>query len=189
MGRYLLRGKTDTVNLVIERSGQQYDVSIPRVLKNGFDLSLLPGPALGSGSFSLTEDSIGYVDGSSLQISEIPAMKGTLRESRGIVLDMREYPSEFILYGVADFILPDSMVFTELSMCDFDTPGTFYWGDHLYAGGGDPEPYEGKVAILVSESSISSSEFHTMAWRLAPEARVFVIGVEIPPAIPQQIAE
>lgn len=173
MGRYILRGKTDAVSLVIERGGQQYDVSIPRVLQSEFDRSLLPGPAIGSGSFSLTEDSIGYVDGSSLQISDIPVMKETLREARGIVLDMRGYPSEFIVYDVADFILPDSVVFSELAMCDFNNPGTFYWADPLYAGGGDPNPYAGKVAILVSESSISSSEFHTMAWRLAPEAMVF----------------
>ncbi len=173
LGRNILRGKTDSVNLVIERGGQQYDVSIPRVLKSEFDRSLLPGPAIGNGSFSLTGDSIGYVDCSSLQISNITMMKETLLEARGIVLDMRGYPSGFVLYDVADFILPDSVIFSELAMCDFNNPGTFYWADPLYAGGGDPNPYTGKVAILVSESSISSAEFHTMAWRLAPVALVF----------------
>ena len=173
MGRTLLRGQTDTANLVIERAGQQYDVSIPRVLRSEFDRSLLPGSALGNGSFSLTEDSIGYVNCSSLQISEIPSMKDSLRESRGIVLDMRGYPSDFILYDVADFIIPDSTAFCELAMCDFNNPGTFYWADPLYAGGGDTNTFTGKVAILISEASISSSEFHIMAWRLAPEAMVF----------------
>ncbi len=29
------------------------------------------------------------------------------------------------------------------------------------------------MALLIDEGSVSSAEFHTMAWRLAPEARVF----------------
>ena len=29
------------------------------------------------------------------------------------------------------------------------------------------------MAILIDEGSISSAEFHAMAWRLAPQARVF----------------
>lgn len=77
------------------------------------------------------------------------------------------------LYDIADFIILDSVVFTEITMCDFNNPGSTLWADPVYVGGGDSLTYAGSLAILISESSTSSSEFHTMAWRLAPEAMLF----------------
>ena len=59
------------------------------------------------------------------------------------------------------------------SRCDSDNPGSFYWNEPGIVGGGDPDPYVGRVAVIVDEGTASCGEFHAMAWRLAPEARVF----------------
>lgn len=53
------------------------------------------------------------------------------------------------------------------------TPGLYTFGDSLiYAGHENKDYYKGKVCILVDGISVSSAEFHAMAYRTAPKATV-----------------
>lgn len=173
LGSSLLRGRSGTASLLIERQGQQFELSISRVPGDEIDRALAAGPAVGEGSFTVLDEGFGYMDLGSLQLSEVDAMKEAFRPLPGIVLDLRGYPSDSVLYAVADFLLPAPEMFCIFTWCDYSNPGTFFRADSVYAGGGDPQYYQGKVALLVDEGSVSSSEFHAMAWRLAPESRVF----------------
>ena len=172
-GRYLLRGSTDSAVIDIERGGQQFELTMPRVLREDLDRSMAAGPAVGNESFSVMPEGFGYMDMGSIKQEDISLMKETFMPLPGIVLDLRGYPSDDILYEVADFLIPDSAVFCEITLPDYSNPGTFYFIEPLYAGGGATVSYQGSVALLVDEGSISSSEFHAMVWRLAPSAMVF----------------
>ncbi len=173
LGRKMLRGNTETVALTIQRGDDTQVVTIPRMEKEELDWELINQPAAGDGSYTLLDDETGYIYPALLSRDEVEEMKEELRHSDGLVLDLRDYPGGFVIYAVADFILPEKTVFTHMTFPDHSNPGTFTWGEPLHAGGDDSSTYEGRVAILIDEGSISSAEFHAMAWRLAPRARVF----------------
>ncbi|MCD4775214.1 MAG: hypothetical protein K8S15_04085 [Candidatus Aegiribacteria sp.] len=173
LGRKMLRGNADTVAITIQRGDDTQVVTMRRMEKEEIDWGMINQPAAGNGSYTLLDDGTGYVYAATLSNEDMEEMKEELRYSDGLVLDLRDYPGGFVIYNVADFILPEETVFTHMTFPDHSNPGTFTWGEPLCAGGGDSLVYEGKVAVLIDEGSISSAEFHAMAWRLAPRARVF----------------
>jgi C-terminal processing protease CtpA/Prc len=52
-------------------------------------------------------------------------------------------------------------------------PGLFTFTPSIGTEGNGADYYKGKIAILVNETTQSSAEYHTMAFRTAPNAKVF----------------
>lgn len=172
MGRFLLRGNTNSVQLEISRGDQIIEVTMARVPVEEIDRNYSELPAVGEASYSIMNQNVGYVHVGSLLRSDIPSMKDAFQEINGLVLDLRSYPSDFLIYELASFLIPEPTPFVLFSRCDFDNPGTFYWDEPTMVGGDDPNPYSGRVALIVDIGTLSSGEFHAMALRLAPEAMV-----------------
>lgn len=173
MGRFLLRGNTNSVQLEISRGDQIIEVTMVRVPVEEIDRDYSELPVVGEASYSIMNQNVGYVHIGSLTRYDIPPMKDAFQEINGLVIDLRSYPYNFPLYDLASFIIPEPTPFVLFSRCDFDNPGSFYWDEHIMAGGDDPDPYTGRVALIVDIGTASSGEFHAMALRLAPEAMVF----------------
>ena len=106
-------------------------------------------------------------------MEDVDSIRETFAALPGMVIDMRGYPKEMVIYHMGEFLVPGPQPFCLVSQADLDEPGTFYIADTLFAGGGGEGAFQGPVAILVDQGSMSSAEFHAMAWRLAPEARIF----------------
>ncbi len=173
LGSKMLRGNGDTVTLTVQRGNDTQIVTIPRMEYDNMDSGLKNRPAAGDGPYTILDDGTGYLYAGMLSRGDVEEMKEELQHSDGLVLDLRDYPGEFVIHDVADFILPEETVFTHMTFPDHSNPGTFVWEEPLHTGGGDSSAYEGKVAILIDEGSLSLAEFTAMAWRLAPEACVF----------------
>jgi len=173
MGRYLLRGNTNSTLLEISRGNQITEVTMTRVPVEEIDRKYCEVPATGETAYSIMDENISYVHLGTLLRSDVPGLKEAFRETCGLVLDLRNYPCDMPLFDVASYIIPEPTPFVLFSRCDSDNPGSFYWDEPGIAGGGDPDPYTGRVAVIVDEGTASCGEFHAMAWRLAPEARVF----------------
>lgn len=173
LGADIMRGSGATAELVIERGGQQFELSVARVPEDSLDGSLATGPAYGTEAWSVMDSGFGFMDLASLTPDLVEPMKEDLAGVPGIVIDMRGYPDGFPIYEVADFLVPEESPFCVMSQAFHHHPGTFFITDTLVAGGGGTASFTGPVAIIVDQGSISSSEFHAMAWRLAPGARVF----------------
>lgn len=172
-GRYLLRGSSENADIIIERSGQQFELTLTRVAGESLDLSLGNGPAWGETPFSIMDSGFGFIDAASISTADVGMIEETFSSLPGIVIDMRGYPSDLVIYRLAEFLVPDSSVFSVITLADIENPGTFFVGETLYAGGGGANSYTGPVALLVDEGSVSSSEFHAMAWRNAPNCMIF----------------
>ena len=172
LGRKLLRGNTGTVNLSIQRGCDTLLVTVPRVEEDDLNPDMADQPAAGDGPYTIINDETGYAYIGMLTRDDVEGMMDEFRHTNGMILDLRDYPKDFVIYNVADFILPIDTAFVRFTYPDYRNPGTFIWEEPLTAGGGD-SPYEGKIAILIDEGSVSQAEFTAMAWRLAPQARVF----------------
>ncbi len=95
-------------------------------------------------------------------------------KTRGIIVDMRCYPSEFMPFTFGEYIKSHSRAFVKFTVADYKQPGMFRFGTSLRNGGSPGKKYKGKVVVIVNEQSQSQAEYTTMAFQSSEN--VIVIG-------------
>jgi C-terminal processing protease CtpA/Prc len=115
---------------------------------------------------------IGYIYPASLKKGEINDIMKSFENKKGIVLDFRCYPSDFIVFSLGKLLLPESKDFVKFSKTSENHPGLFEYTKPTSVGNRNSNYYKGKVVILINEETQSSAEYHVMALRLAPKATV-----------------
>jgi hypothetical protein len=95
-----------------------------------------------------------------------------LKDTKGLVIDIRNYPSEFVVFSLTKYLLAKPVPFVRFSAPEPTYPGVFLNIMTLSVQGDKKAPYAGKVMILVNELSQSQSEYTTMALRAVPGAKV-----------------
>ena len=123
-------------------------------------------------SWQLINQDIGYIYPGTLSREEIPEMMEQLSKTKGIVIDLRCYPTDFLVYKLGQYLLPKRTDFAKFTIPDYNHPGNFIFSDIFFNGSVNPDYYKGKVIILINEQTQSSAEYTTMALRNAPEATV-----------------
>jgi C-terminal processing protease CtpA/Prc len=174
VARDLLRGTTPQVALVVRRAGREFPVSVGRVpinqLNRGMDYygtSDLKAPA-----WKLLPGNIGYLSLATLHLAELPNLMAKAQGTKGLVIDIRGYPAEFVVHELAKYLLDKPRPFMRFSGMDSWYPGVFRLSPVQYARPGTGTAYPGKVIVLVNEISQSQSEFTALALRTAPRATV-----------------
>jgi hypothetical protein len=171
MAEYLTRGNCGASTVVVDRGGQTVTLHPNRLATSAIDFSQTyshdrPGPA-----FQMLAPDIAYVKISTLKqaecASDILAAAGT----KGLIIDIRDYPTDFPIYTLGGMLVTQPTPFAWMTLPDVTNPGAFDWGPILQLTPGTPH-YSGKVAILVDETTQSSAEFHSMAFRAVPGAVV-----------------
>jgi hypothetical protein len=97
-----------------------------------------------------------------------------LANTKGLIIDFRCYPSDFIVFSLGKFLMPKPTKFVKFSVGSMVNPGEFTFTQPLLVGENRIDYYKNKILIIVNEITQSSAEYHTMAFRVAPEA--IVIG-------------
>ncbi|HRG41945.1 MAG TPA: S41 family peptidase [Saprospiraceae bacterium] len=122
--------------------------------------------------FKLIDKDIAYLNNGSLKRKYLPEIWKSIEHTKGLIIDIRNYPTDFVIYDLSDYLMPDSIQFVKITNGSIETPGLFAFDRTLYVGKENKNYYKGKVVILVNELTQSSSEFHAMAYRLHPKATV-----------------
>ena len=123
-------------------------------------------------AFKLVRPDIGFLYPGSLKPGEIAKIIPEIAKTKGLVVDLRSYPSDFIVFSLGNFLVPNPTKFVKFSEPSLVAPGLFTFTKELEVGGKSPDSYKGKVVILINESTQSQSEYTTMAFRTAPRATV-----------------
>ncbi len=92
--------------------------------------------------------------------------------TRGIIIDLRCYPSEFIVYTFSKYLVPVPTFFAKFTVGNITNPGLFTFTKPLAVGDTNLNYYKGKVVIIVNEKTQSQAEFTSMAFRCAPNATI-----------------
>lgn len=93
-------------------------------------------------------------------------------ETGKLIIDVRGYPSDFILYYLGNRLTKEPLMFARLARTDPSFPGQVSMLEHTPTlTPQEPVELDG-IAILVDEASISQSEFSVMAWRELSNATV-----------------
>jgi len=122
--------------------------------------------------FRLINSDIAYLYPGTIKNSYLPAIMPEVLNKKGLIIDLRCYPSEFVVFTLGWYLMPKPTPFVKFSKGDLLNPGLFTFTEPLNVGGRNSKYYKGKVVILVNELTQSQAEYTTMAFRVAPNATV-----------------
>jgi hypothetical protein len=124
-------------------------------------------------SYRKISDKTGYAILERLKTGELFEMFNTFKDTKGIILDMRNYPrndvSEYIISHLSGKQKHEYLTFT----CpDVSHPGAFFWvRDSIeYRQRDNLHRYNGKIVVLISEGTLSAAETKSVMYRTAINA-------------------
>jgi hypothetical protein len=132
--------------------------------------------------FRLIEPNISYLYLGSLKGKDLPNLWKDIEKTEGLIIDLRCYPYDVYVIGcLSNYLMNSNILFANCSAGSITQPGTFTYTQPVMIGlyqlandcRKNKQFYEGKVAILINEITQSHAEFSAMAYRNAPNAKVF----------------
>lgn len=175
--RALLRGKSGSLPFEIIRDNKIKLVNVPCVdatrLNRGRDIMAMDfNPFPNDSSYRIINGNIGYVFPGRYKDSQLAGIKKTFEKTRGMIIDMRTYPSEFMPFSFGHYIKPNSSPFVKFTVGDVSNPGLFTFGQLLSNGEPNPDYYKGPIVEIVNPITMSQAEYTTMAFQTAPDLTV-----------------
>lgn len=162
---YLFRTSNDSIKITVKRDGKE----LIKNVKCYNDQSMFD---IKEPSHKLLDGNIGYINPGQLSKNEIDKIMEKFINTEGIIVDLREYPSEFIVYDLGKMIISKPTIFSKISVPSQSVPGEFIFEKDQIVNPDDKKHYKGKVMILMNERSQSQSEFTVMALRKGTNAKV-----------------
>ena len=168
LAQAMTRGPCTTASVLVERGGSRLEMNVGRLPLD--DLRPPPHDRPGEAFQRLSED-VAYLKLSGVEAAEAARYVEGAEGTRGLVIDIRNYPSEFVVFALGQHLAREPTPFAAFTLPDAANPGVFRWG---YVPAHEPAPphYDGRVVILVDEATISQAECTAMAFRIAPDAVV-----------------
>ncbi|GAB3748620.1 hypothetical protein GCM10028817_07430 [Spirosoma pomorum] len=164
--RGLLVGTNPSIEVELIRDGQRLRRVAHRYVFNQFGYQ--PQSLFQA---NVVPPTIGYVDLSTLRVSDVKRVMKQYRNHRGIIFDMRGYPKG-TFQRLGDYLNPEPRGFARYTEPDLLRPGLFKWTKIRYVGRKNADYYRGKVAILCNSFTQSAAESTCMALRTAPRAKI-----------------
>lgn len=165
---YLIRSHNEKIEITVLRDGEKLSFTVDGIDESKY-YSLWEEV---SESHVLLENNIGLINPSALYSGEIHQIMTEFANTDGLIIDLRQYPSDFIAYSLAEYLVDKRTVFLNLSYPSRAVPGTFIKGNPpFYSGRISGSPgyfYKNNVVILIDEFTISQAEFTTMSLRNGP---------------------
>lgn len=166
----LLRTNDSTISIEYYRDGILKNEKLKTYSVDRFDLSSRYHTT--DTCFRKIGNDIAYIYNANLKRADIPRIWEEFKNTKGLIIDNRNYPMDGPLYVLSDYLLPEKTQFVKMTKPDIKTPGLFTYIFTFSAGKKNKNAYNGKIIILVNESTQSASEFHAMAYKVHPKATV-----------------
>ncbi|MPS66397.1 S41 family peptidase [Chryseobacterium sp.] len=168
ISKKLLRSNAETIVIKISRNGKTEEKTIKT-----YTFSDLKIKNEDKEFFKMHDHDVAYVYMGSVNSDKLSEVFDKIKNTKGLVIDFRNYPSDFVVFTMSKLLKPDSTEFVKFSNTNNSQPGLFTFTPSLKIPGSGNNAYKGKIAILINETTQSSAEYHTMAFRTAPNAKVF----------------
>ena len=172
IARAMTRGPCSAVDVAVLRGSETVQVKAQRQPLAGLDQKVGSTHDLPGETFRLLSDEVAYLKLSSVQAAQASSYIERAKSTKGLVIDIRNYPSDFVVFALGSLLVDRPTPFARFTGADLDNPGAFHWSPEPLALSPQAPHYRGKVVILVDEISLSQSEYTAMAFRAAPQAIV-----------------
>jgi C-terminal processing protease CtpA/Prc len=167
IARGMTRGSCGEGTLDVERGKRTIHATGPRVPNP--KLQFVARHDLPGEPFRLLSNEVAYLKLSSVKASEIPNYLASAKGTKGLIIDIRNYPSEFVVFALGSHLVDRKVSFARFTKGDLSNPGAFDWTPPEELEPQNPH-YSGTVVILVDETSLSQAEYTAMALRASPHA-------------------
>ncbi len=171
IGTYAVMSTTEQVTFTVLRNGAAIDVTV-KGLDGLFYYQAFQAADEREVKWKILPGNIGYVNMGILEIPDVNVVMPQLMNTRAIIFDQRNYP-RMTMYYLAKYLVPKPVAFSKMSCPDPLEPGAFnMYGPYPSTYTENPDTFQGKVVILVNETTQSQAEFTTMILQTAPDATV-----------------
>ena len=119
----------------------------------------------------MLNNNIGYVTLQNIKEKDISNIKTEFIDTKGIIIDIRNYPSTFVPYSLGSFFVSSSTPFVKFTIGNTDNPGEFTITDNIEIPS-QGKTYKGKLIVLVNEISQSQAEYTAMAFRAGVNTKI-----------------
>jgi C-terminal processing protease CtpA/Prc len=173
IGRFLFKSNDDSLVVTYKRNNKT-EKAILRLYAPG-KFPYRNGDNWRMPMYKLLSPDIGYVSLGKIVADSLPAIFKNFENTNGIIIDIRNYPSQFMPFAMAEYIKPSASPFVKFTNGSLSNPGSFTTTMPIQNGASrksKTETYKGSIVILVNEQSQSQAEYTTMALRTAPRSVV-----------------
>jgi C-terminal processing protease CtpA/Prc len=168
----LLRTAGDSLELGIIRDRKKFRLFVHCIESGKVNVFLELNQNPNDSSYKIINGNIGYLFPGRYHDRQLPAIKDAFKNTKGIIVDMRTYPSEFMPFTFGTYIKPMASPFVKFTAGDGNYPGLFKFTPLLSNGETNPAFYKGPIVELVNSITQSQAEYTTMAFQTAPDLTV-----------------
>lgn len=121
--------------------------------------------------YKMLDGNIGYITLKTITADDVPIIKDLFKNTKGIIIDIRNYPSTFVPFTLGNYFVSSSTPFVKFTGFNIDNPGEF----NSRMGEEIPKPketYKGKLIVLVNQTTQSQAEYTSMAFRAGDNTTV-----------------
>lgn len=173
MSRDILRSNSKFISINYIRNGKELEKNLPLFTRQEIKINEWYRGNPNKKSFKLINDNIGYITLKNIKKEDIELIQKEFKNTKGIIVDIRNYPSEFVVFSLGNFLSSTRSDFVKFTKMDKKTPGQFTYTEPLKVGINRPWSYKnGHVVILINELSQSQAEYTTMAFRSGKKTTV-----------------
>lgn len=166
----LIRSNDSTVAVTYKRNGKILKANVKVYGTNSINIYANFNRA--DTCFKFVAPDIAYIFPGKFKNAYLKTLAPEIMKSKGVIVDMRCYPSDFMVFTFGSMLVPESRPFAKFSGASLETPGLFTMGPEVKLGGNNPGHYKGKVVVIVNEKTLSQSEYTTMAFSAGPNTTV-----------------
>jgi C-terminal processing protease CtpA/Prc len=171
----ILRSKDSSMSLKVSSSGRSIDKTIDLYLSKDIEGYYTWYKKRTERSFKKLNNDIGYITLQNITKEDINSLKDEFKGTKGIIVDIRNYPSEFVPFTLGNYLNKNRAPFVKFTQVNPDHPGEFVFRDGHKVGISRGWTYKGeKVIVLVNEISQSQAEYTAMAFKAGD--RTTIIG-------------
>ncbi len=160
----LLRSNSNTISINYIRKQKEESKELSLFEKNKLDYYRWYRRDPEGKSYKMLDNNIGYVTLKNIKLEDIEEIKAQFINTKGIVVDIRNYPSAFTPFLLGSYFTSDHAPFVKFTNGNVDNPGEFTFGKDLSISA-KGKTYKGKVVVIVNELTQSSAEYTSMAFR------------------------
>jgi C-terminal processing protease CtpA/Prc len=114
--------------------------------------------------YKFINNNIGYISLQSIKDKDVSIIKREFMNTKGIIIDIRNYPSANILYSLSSYFVSKPTPFVKFTKVNLNNPGEFNFIGN-YENPKSEKFYQGKLIVIVNEKTQSAAEFDAMAFR------------------------
>ena len=168
----LFRSNDSILRITFNRNGHNFDTIIKLVKYEAINpIELVQSNRSG---IEVIDNNIAYMYLGNLKNDSLHSFMSTKQDSlKGIIIDLRCYPKEFICYSLTKYLSKNNKKFARFTSVDLKNIGSFSWNGFARTEK-SKNSFNGKIVVLVNELTQSQAEFTAMA--LKSISNVIIIG-------------